>query len=77
MRKEISVINVINDTNVTNVINVTIVTNVISVTNVINDINVTNVIKKIPNANRPPYMQHAAHATPQIHPITPLIHQPS
>lgn len=56
MRKEISVINVINDTNV------------------INDINVTNVIKKIPNANRPPYMQHAAHATPQIHPITPLIH---
>ena len=62
MRKEISVINVIND---------------ISVTNVINDINVTNVIKKIPNANRPPYMQHAAHATPQIHPITPLIHQPS
>ena len=63
MRKEISVINVINDTNVTNVINV------------INDINVTNVIKKIPNANRPPYMQHAAHATPQIHPITPLIHQ--
>ena len=62
MRKEISVINVINDTNVTNVINV---------------INVTNVIKKIPNANRPPYMQHAAHATPQIHPITPLIHQPS
>lgn len=59
MRKEISVINVINDTNVTNVIN---------------DINVTNVIKKIPNANRPPYMQHAAHATPQIHPITPLIH---
>ena len=62
MRKEISVINVINDTNVTNVINV------------INDINVTNVIKKIPNANRPPYMQHAAHATPQIHPITPLIH---
>lgn len=65
MRKEISVINVINDTNVTNV------------TNVINDINVTNVIKKIPNANRPPYMQHAAHATPQIHPITPLIHQPS
>ena len=57
MRKEISVINVINDTNV------------------INDINVTNVIKKIPNANRPPYMQHAAHATPQIHPITPLIHQ--
>ena len=49
MRKEISVINVINDTNVTNVI---------SVTNVINDINVTNVIKKIPNANRPPYMQH-------------------
>lgn len=62
MRKEISVINVINDTNVTNVIN---------------DINVTNVIKKIPNANRPPYMQHAAHATPQIHPITPLIHQPS
>lgn len=74
MRKEISVINVINDTNVTNVINVTIVTNVISVTNVINDINVTNVIKKIPNANRPPYMQHAAHATPQIHPITPLIH---
>ena len=68
MRKEISVINVINDT---------IVTNVISVTNVINDINVTNVIKKIPNANRPPYTQHAAHATPQIHPITPLIHQPS
>lgn len=62
MRKEISVINVINDTNVTNVIN---------------DINVINVIKKIPNANRPPYMQHAAHATPQIHPITPLIHQPS
>lgn len=58
MRKEISVINVINDTNV------------------INDINVTNVIKKT-NANRPPYMQHAAHATPQIHPITPLIHQPS
>ena len=55
-------ISVINDTNVTNVIN---------------DINVTNVIKKIPNANRPPYMQHAAHATPQIHPITPLIHQPS
>lgn len=42
MRKEISVINVIN------------------VTNVIID---TNVIKKIPNANRPPYMQHAAHAT--------------
>ena len=68
MRKEISVITVINVTNVTNVI---------SVTNVINDINVTNVIKKIPNANRPPYMQHAAHATPQIHPITPLIHQPS
>lgn len=65
MRKEISVINVINVTNDTNV------------TNVINDINVTNVIKKIPNANRPPYMQHAAHATPQIHPITPLIHQPS
>ena len=65
MRKEISVINVINDTNVTNLI---------SVTNVINDINVTNVIKKIPNANRPPYMQHAAHATPEIHPITPLIH---
>lgn len=65
MRKEISVINVINVINVTNVI---------SVTNVINDINVTNVIKKIPNANRPPYMQHAAHATPQIHPITPLIH---
>lgn len=62
MRKEISVINV------TNVINDT------NVTNVINDINVTNVIKKIPNANRPPYMQHAAHATPQIHPITPLIH---
>ena len=62
MRKEISVINVINDTNV------------INVTNVINDISVTNVIKKIPNANRPPYMQHAAHATPQIHPITPLIH---
>ena len=62
MRKEISVINVIN------------VTNVINDTNVIN---VTNVIKKIPNANRPPYMQHAAHATPQIHPITPLIHQPS
>ena len=62
MRKEISVINV------TNVINDT------NVTNVINDI---NVIKKIPNANRPPYMQHAAHATPQIHPITPLIHQPS
>ena len=62
MRKEISVTNVINDTNVTNVIN---------------DINVINVIKKIPNANRPPYMQHAAHATPQIHPITPLIHQPS
>lgn len=62
MRKEISVINVINVTNDTNV------------TNVINDINVTNVIKKIPNANRPPYMQHAAHATPQIHPITPLIH---
>lgn len=61
MRKEISVINVINDTNVINVIN---------------DINVTNVIKKN-NANRPPYMQHAAHATPQIHPITPLIHQPS
>lgn len=55
----------------------------ISVINVINDTNVTNVIndinviKKIPNANRPPYMQHAAHATPQIHPITPLIHQPS
>ena len=53
----------------------------ISVINVINDTNVTNVIndinviKKIPNANRPPYMQHAAHATPQIHPITPLIHQ--
>ena len=68
MRKKISVINVINVINVTNVI---------SVTNVINDINVTNVIKKIPNANRPPYMQHAAHATPQIHPITPLIHQPS
>lgn len=65
MRKEISVINVINDTNVTNVIND------------INVTNVTNVIKKIPNANRPPYMQHAAHATPQIHPITPLIHQPS
>ena len=65
MRKEISVINVINVINVTNV------------TNVINDINVTNVIKKIPNANRPPYMHHAAHATPQIHPITPLIHQPS
>ena len=62
MRKEISVINVINVTNDTNV------------TNVINDIIVTNVIKKIPNANRPPYMQHAAHATPQIHPITPLIH---
>ncbi len=71
MRKEISVINVINVTNVINVINDT------NVTNVINDINVTNVIKKIPNANRPPYMQHAAHATPQIHPITPLIHQPS
>lgn len=74
MRKEISVtnvINVINDTNVTNDTNDT------NVTNVINDINVTNVIKKIPNANRPPYMQHAAHATPQIHPITPLIHQPS
>ena len=53
------------------------VINVINVTNVINDINVINVIKKIPNANRPPYMQHAAHATPQIHPITPLIHQPS
>lgn len=68
MRKEISVINVINVTNVINVINDT------NVTNVINDINVTNVIKKIPNANRPPYMQHAAHATPQIHPITPLIH---
>lgn len=68
MRKEISVINVINVINDTNVTNVT---------NVINDINVTNVIKKIPNANRPPYMQHAAHATPQIHPITPLIHQPS
>ena len=53
---------------------------VINVINVINDTNVTNVtnvIKKIPNANRPPYMQHAAHATPQIHPITPLIHQPS
>ena len=55
----------------------------ISVINVINDTNVTNVIndinviKKIPNANRPPYMQHAAHATPEIHPITPLIHQPS
>lgn len=49
MRKEISVINVIN---VTNVINDT------NVTNVINDINVTNVIKKIPNANRPPYTQH-------------------
>lgn len=62
MRKEISVINVINVTNVTNVIND------------INVTNVTNVIKKIPNANRPPYMQHAAHATPQIHPITPLIH---
>lgn len=62
MRKEISVTNVINVTNVTNVIN---------------DINVINVIKKIPNANRPPYIQHAAHATPQIHPITPLIHQPS
>lgn len=62
MRKEISVINVINVTNVTNDTNVT---------------NVINVIKKIPNANRPPYMQHAAHATPQIHPITPLIHQPS
>ena len=52
----------------------------ISVINVINDTNVTNVIndinviKKIPNANRPPYMQHAAHATPEIHPITPLIH---
>ena len=71
MRKEISVINVINVTNVINVINDT------NVTNVINDINVTNVIKKIPNANRPPYTQHAAHATPQIHPITPLIHQPS
>lgn len=67
MRKEISVINVINVINDTNVTNVT---------NVINVINVTNVIK-IPNANRPPYMQHAAHATPQIHPITPLIHQPS
>ena len=39
MRKEISVINVIN---VTNVINDT------NVTNVINDINVTNVIKKTP-----------------------------
>ena len=65
MRKEISVSNVVNVINDTNV------------TNVINDINVTNVIKKIPNANRPPYMQHAAHATPQIHPITPLIHQPS
>lgn len=62
MRKEISVINVVNVINDTNV------------TNVINNINVTNVIKKIPNANRPPYMQHAAHATPQIHPITPLIH---
>ena len=71
MRKEISVTNVID---VIDVINDTNVTNVISVTNVINDINVTNVIKKIPNANRPPYMQHAAHATPQIHPITPLIH---
>lgn len=68
MRKEISVINVINVINDTNDTNVT---------NVTNDINVTNVIKKIPNANRPPYMQHAAHATPQIHPITPLIHQPS
>ncbi len=53
------------------------VINVINVTNVTNVISVTNVIKKIPNANRPPYMQHAAHATPQIHPITPLIHQPS
>lgn len=50
---------------------------VINVTNVTNVTNVINVIKKIPNANRPPYMQHAAHATPQIHPITPLIHQPS
>lgn len=47
---------------------------VINVTNVTNVTNVINVIKKIPNANRPPYMQHAAHATPQIHPITPLIH---
>ena len=37
---------------------------VINVINVINDTNVTNVIKKSPNANRPPYMQHAAHATP-------------
>lgn len=53
------------------------VINVINDTNVTNVINVINVIKKIPNANRPPYMQHAAHATPQIHPITPLIHQPS
>ena len=68
MRKEISVINVINDTNVTNDTNDT------SVTNVINDINVTNVIKKT-NANRPPYTQHMQ--PPQIHPITPLIHQPS
>lgn len=51
MRKEISVINVINVTNVTNDTNVT---------------NVINVIKKIPNANRPPYMQHAAHATPHL-----------
>ena len=53
------------------------VINVINDTNVTNDINVINVIKKIPNANRPPYTQHAAHATPLIHPITPLIHQPS
>ena len=65
MRKEISVINVINDTNVTNV------------TNDINVINVTNVIQKITDHHTSPYMQHAAHATPQIHPITPLIHQPS
>ena len=42
MRKEISVTNVINDTNVTNVIND------INVTNVINDISVTNVTKKTP-----------------------------
>ena len=51
MRKEISVITVINVTNVINDIN---------------DTNVTNVIKKIPNANRPPYTQHAAHATPHL-----------
>ena len=40
------------------------VSNVVNVINDTNVTNVTNVIKKIPNANRPPYTQHAAHATP-------------